>query len=130
VSGPPYGPPDGSFPYGPPAQRGLGASPRPGFAAERTDLAWSRSGLALFACGIAVAKGLRFPVAEPAHVVAGVAIFVLGGFTWFIGQWQARRRRRDGHDREVAAFGDLAPVAYGTAAVGAAAFVLALFFPG
>jgi hypothetical protein len=77
-----------------------------------------------------VAKGLKFPIDEPAHVVIGVTILVLGAFTWCMGQWEARKRRRHGHDRDVATFGDLAPVAYGTAAVGVAAFVLALFFPG
>jgi len=125
-----YGPPDGSFPYGPNADRFLEESPTPGLAGERTDLAWNRSGLALLACGIAVAKGLKFPVTEPAHAVIGVIILVLGVFTWSMGHWEARKRRRNGHDREVAGFSDLAPVAYGTAAVGVAAFVLALFFPG
>jgi len=126
----PYGPPDGSFPYGPNADRFLEESPTPGLAGERTDLAWNRSGLALLACGIAVAKGLKFPVTEPAHAVIGVIILVLGVFTWSMGHWEARKRRRNGHDREIAGFSDLAPVAYGTAAVGVAAFVLALFFPG
>jgi len=126
----PYGPPDGSFPYGPDADRFLEESPTPGLAGERTDLAWNRSGLALLACGIAVAKGLKFPISEPAHAVIGVIILVLGVFTWSMGHWEARKRRRNGHDREVAGFSDLAPVAYGTAAVGVAAFVLALFFPG
>ena len=126
----PYGPPDGSFPYGPDADRVLEESPTPGLAGERTDLAWNRSGLALLACGIAVAKGLKFPISEPAHAVIGVIILVLGVFTWSMGHWEARKRRRNGHDREVAGFSDLAPVAYGTAAVGVAAFVLALFFPG
>lgn len=126
----PYGPPDGSFPYGPSADRWLEERPTPGMAGERTDLAWNRSGLALLACGIAVARGLKFPIDEPAHAVIGVTILVLGAFTWVLGQWEARKRRRDGHDREVAQWGDLAPVAYGTAAVGVAAFTLALFFPG
>ncbi|MFN8028369.1 MAG: DUF202 domain-containing protein [Acidimicrobiia bacterium] len=126
----PYGPPGGGFPYGPPELRWMEESPTPGLAGERTDLAWNRSGLALLACGIAVAKGLKFPIEEPAHAVVGVIILVLGAFTWFMGQWEARKRRRNGHDREVATMGDLAPVAYGTAAVGVAAFVLALFFPG
>ena len=126
----PYGPPGGGFPYGPPGDRWLEESPTPGLAGERTDLAWNRSGLALLACGIAVAKGLKFPISEPAHAVIGVIILVLGVFTWSMGHWEARKRRRNGHDREVAGFSDLAPVAYGTAAVGVAAFVLALFFPG
>jgi len=125
-----YGPPDGTSPYGPNAERWPADRPPPTLAGERTDLAWNRSGLALLACGIAVARGLKFPVAEPAHEVIGVTILVLGVFTWFMGQWAARHRRRSGHDRQIASFRDLAPVAYGTAAVGAAAFLLALFFPG
>lgn len=105
-------------------------TPEGGLAAERTDLAWNRSGLALLACGVAVARGLSHPSLERANVAIGVVILLLGGFTWTLGGWQARRRSRPGHLRERATSTDLLPVALGTAGVGVAAFVLATFFPG
>ena len=101
----------------------------PGLAAERTDLAWNRSGLSLLACGAAVARG--FTVGDPTagRIGVGTAILVLGAFTWSLGAWQARRRAGAGLARIVARPRDLLPVAAGTAAVGIAAFLLGLFFP-
>ena len=101
----------------------------PGLAAERTDLAWNRSGLALLACGAAVARGLTLNEPTVARFGVGVTILVLGTLTWLIGVWQARRRSRSGRARSVATPADLLPVALGTACVGVAAFVLGLFFP-
>jgi len=101
----------------------------PGLAAERTDLAWNRSGLSLLACGAAVARGLTIGEPVPARIAAGVTILVLGGLTWALGGWQARRRSGPGVARHVARAVDLLPVAAGTAAVGLAAFFLGLFFP-
>jgi putative membrane protein len=102
----------------------------PGLAAERTDLAWNRSGLALLACGAAVLRGFP-PAGFSARHVVGAVILVLGAFTWAMGAFEARRRRsRPGLVRPAATRGDLLPVALGTTAVGAAAFVLAAFYPG
>lgn len=101
----------------------------PGLAAERTDLAWNRSGLSLLACGAAVARGVTVGDPVPARVGIGVTILVLGGITWALGGWQARRRSRPGLARPVATRADLLPVAAGTAGVGLAAFFLGLFFP-
>lgn len=101
----------------------------PGLASERTDLAWNRSGLALLACGAAVARGITVGEVVPARSAIGITILVLGGVVWALGAWQARRRSRPGLARPVARPGDLVPVALGTAAVGVAAFALGLFFP-
>ena len=101
----------------------------PGLAGERTDLAWNRSGLALLACGVAVAKGMTVGDPLPARVGIGTAILVLGAVVGALGAWQAHRRRAPGLARRTAQPRDLMPVAIGTAAVGAAAFALGLFFP-
>jgi putative membrane protein len=105
-------------------------SPQPGLAAERTDLAWNRSGLALLACGAAITRGLALPHLSRAHVAVGAVVLVLGAAVWVLGTIQARRRSRRGHARQRADAGDLLPIAIGTAMVGVAAFVLGAFFPG
>jgi uncharacterized membrane protein YidH (DUF202 family) len=104
--------------------------PDPGLAAERTDLAWSRSGLALGACGVIVLKGLPSITGSTRRPAAGVAILLLGVATWALGYWSSHRRRpQPGCPRRVATWRDLAPAAVGTAAVGTAALVLALLGP-
>jgi putative membrane protein len=102
-------------------------SPEPGLAAERTDLAWNRSGLSLLACGVAITRGLALPRLSTAHVAVGAVVLVLGGAVWALGAIQARRRSRLGHAREPADARDLLPIAI--AAVGITAFMLAAFFP-
>lgn len=102
-----------------------------GLAAERTDLAWSRSGLSLMACGVVVAKGLPALAAIPAEPVAGAVILVLGAATWLLGLAAAHRRRHaPGDERATARLSDVLPVAVGTAAVGFAGLVLVLFQHG
>ena len=103
--------------------------PDAGFAAERTDLAWNRSGLALLACGAAVLKGLPSAGLSARHIV-GAVILVLGGFTWVLGAYEARPRSRRATVRMVATRRDVLPVALGRTAVGVAIFVLAAFYPG
>ena len=101
--------------------------PHPGMAAERTDLAWSRSGLAILACGVVILKGLPAITGSAGAPVAGTVVLVIGIFTWALGRWSAQRRRpRLGRPRPVAQWRDLAPAAYGTAAVGLAGLVLAI----
>ena len=101
-----------------------------GLAAERTELAWSRSALSLLACGAATAKGI--PRITDGHPVTGAVLLALGGVVWLAGVPLARRRgaaTRMGV-RPAARHRDLAPVAYGTVLVGVAALVIAAFFPG
>ena len=95
-----------------------------GLAAERTDLAWNRSGLALLACGAAVLKGFP-PTGLSARHVVGLVILVLGGSTWVLGACDSRRRMA----RVVATPRNLLPVALGTSVVGAAILVLAALYP-
>ncbi len=105
--------------------------PDPGLAAERTDLAWSRSGLALGACGVIVLKGLPSITGSTRRPAIGAAILLLGIATWALGYWSSHRRRpRPGRPRPVATWRDLAPAALGTAAVGVAALVLATLGAG
>ena len=99
-----------------------------GLAAERTDLAWNRSGLALLACGAVVLKGFP-PTGLSAHHVVGLVVLVLGGFTWGLGAYDSRRRHTR-TARTVATPRDLLPVAVGTSVVGAAIFLLAVVYPG
>lgn len=100
-----------------------------GLAAERTDLAWNRSGLALLACGAAVLKGFP-PAGLSARHFIGALILVLGGITWILGAYMAKRRSRRTRARAEATRQDLLPVALGTTVVGAAIFVLAALYPG
>lgn len=100
-----------------------------GLAAERADLAWGRSTLSLFACGAAVAKGIP-KITGDARPGPGVAVLVLGGAVWLAGIPFARVRANPGGRRAVARPAELAPLAFGTAVVGVAAFMLGLLFPG
>jgi len=103
---------------------------RPGMAAERTDLAWSRSGVALLACGVVVLKGLPNVTGDSSRPAEGLLILGLGALTWGMGHWSARQRRTAlAGTRPVARWRDLAPTAIGTATVGMAALFLAVFRP-
>ena len=106
-------------------ENGHGA-PELGTAAERTDLAWNRSGLALLAVGAAVIRGFP-PAGLPARQFVGAIVLVLGAFTWTFGAFEARRRFRRGLTPAVATRRGLLPVALGAASVGVAAFVVAAF---
>jgi uncharacterized membrane protein YidH (DUF202 family) len=100
-----------------------------GLAGERTELAWGRSGMALFACGAAVAKGIPKVTGEGRPII-GIIILILGGITWLVSiPLERARRSTDERARLAVHTHELIPVAVGTAAVGLAAFVLAAFFP-
>jgi len=95
-----------------------------GSAGERTTLAWSRSSLALLACGAAVLKGVpRLP--DPGgRPVAGVVIIGLAVVASLAGSWEERGRRRS------VSAGAIDPrvvrrVALANTIVGVAAFTLA-----
>jgi putative membrane protein len=107
------------------------ATTSPGAAAadERTDLAWNRSGLALLACGLVVARGLSLSGLPPPRVATGAVILGLGALTYVLAAWHAQRRLRPGRTEVAATTADLLPVAIGIAIVGVAAFVLGAVFP-
>jgi uncharacterized membrane protein YidH (DUF202 family) len=102
-------------------------SRHPGLAAERTDLAWNRSGLSLLACGAVVMRGLADTPLTRRDVAVGGCILALGVLTWALGSWHTHRRRTRGANRTAAA--DLLPITVGVAFVGVAAFVLAAVAP-
>jgi uncharacterized membrane protein YidH (DUF202 family) len=92
-------------------------------AAERTDLAWHRSGLALLGCGALILRGMgRRPFAT-GDTVVGVYVLLLGAAVAFLGAWQARHAKQR-RDRQTT-ISDLAPIAVGVACIGVAAFIAA-----
>jgi len=102
-----------------------------GLAAERTELAWGRSSLALMVCGVAVARGIPQLSGGSSHPFAGGAVLVFGALAWGSGLPYARTRAiaaRSG-ERHVVTPKELAPLAFGTALVGLGAFLIALLMP-
>lgn len=100
-------------------------------AAERTELAWGRSTLALVVCGLAVARGFPNVTGSPAQPVAGVVVLAVGALAWLTSVPYARARARAGHTgvRHVASASELAPLAFGTVLVGVAALLIDLVLP-
>jgi uncharacterized membrane protein YidH (DUF202 family) len=99
----------------------------PSLAAERTDLAWNRSGLSLLACGTLVMRGIARPPLTQGRVAVGLVLLALGAFTWALGAWRIHRCRARGAHRTAPA--DLLPISLGVLVVGVAALVVAAFFP-
>ena len=99
-------------------------SVEPSLAAERTDLAWNRSGLALLACGAAVLRGLARPPLRSGDFGLGLCILCLGGVTWILGAWHRARVRAE-RDR-TGRVADPLPVSIGVSLVGLVAFVAAV----
>ncbi len=98
-----------------------------GLAAERTTLAWRRSGVSVIAVGVAVARGIPVHDDIPARPMLGLMIVLLGAFVFAVSSVQAgRRAARRGTTRPVACLADLWPVTAATAfaAVGSMVVVL------
>jgi putative membrane protein len=99
----------------------------PGLAADRTTLAWRRSGISVIAVGVAVARGIPTVDAVPSRPVAGLVIVALGALAFGVSSRQAARRgAHPGTARPTAGLADLWPVTAATvlAALGAIAVVL------
>jgi uncharacterized membrane protein YidH (DUF202 family) len=99
----------------------------PGLAAERTDLAWNRSGLSLIACGAVVIRGLANTPVGRGNLAVGAGILTLGVLTWALGSWRLAHARSRGPRRTTA--GDLLPLSLGAAAIGLSALVLCIVSP-
>ena len=98
-------------------------------ADERTDLAWNRSGLAIFGCGLIVMRGLTLNGFERSDVAVGISILALGMISYLLAGWQAHRRLAAGGSEQLARPSDLLPLAIGVSTIGVAAFTLGLLFP-
>ncbi len=66
-------------------------TPDSGVAAERTDLAWGRSGLALLAC-LAILARRFFPFDTRADHVAAFLLLGAGGLGWAVSAYLRRGR--------------------------------------
>ena len=96
-------------------------------SAERTDLAWDRSGLALLAVGVVVLRGIARPPLSHGDAVVGACIIGLAGLTMFVGWWHGHlMRTRAGRATSIA---DLLPISGCVALIGVAAFVLGTVSP-
>ena len=97
----------------------------PGLAAERTTLAWRRSGVSVIAVGAAVARGVPTVDAVPSRPVIGVLIAVLGGLAFAVSSRQAARRAAAiDSSRPTPRIGDLWPVTASTVLVAVGAVVV------
>jgi len=104
----------------------------PGLAAERTELAWGRSALSLFACGAAMLRGVENITGHETQPVVGIVVLILGGIVWSAGVPLARQRAAASVTgrRRPAQMHELLPLAVGTAVVGVAGLVVGVLFSG
>ena len=99
----------------------------PGLAGERTDLAWSRSGLALVVAGAAIARRIWLETDTPTGRVVILTLLAVGGVVWVGAMWWARLAARSTIEgRLVTDRGALQRVTVGTLLFAAAALLLAL----
>lgn len=100
----------------------------PGLAGARTSLAWERTGLSLFACGIAIARDIPVGNGRSGQPVLGGIILALGAMVSFTSSRQARRRATHfGTTRPAATLDDLAPLTMAITLVGVAGTVIAVW---
>jgi uncharacterized membrane protein YidH (DUF202 family) len=93
-------------------------------AGERTDLAWTRSGIAVAVC-IAVLLRRIWPIDRADHLLA-VGLIAVGSLAWAVALLLARRIARTTHQgRDVMDGRTLKLISGGTFVLGLGAFVLA-----
>jgi hypothetical protein len=100
----------------------------PGLVVERTNLAWSRSGLAVLAC-LAVLARRFFPLDTHADSIAAFALLGAGGGGWALGLLLSRRGGPTPAIGGSAGARRLRVVTGSTLALAVAGFVLGLFPP-
>jgi uncharacterized membrane protein YidH (DUF202 family) len=92
-------------------------------AGERTDLAWTRSGIAFAVC-VAVLLRRVWPLDRADHILA-LALVALGAIVWALGLMLARRiARTTHHGRDVMDARTLRLISAGTFVLGLSAFVI------
>jgi uncharacterized membrane protein YidH (DUF202 family) len=97
-------------------------------AGERTDLAWTRSGIAFVVC-IAVLARRIWPLDRADHLLA-LGLVALGTLAWAVGLVVARRvARTTYHGRDVMDAATLRLISGGTFVLALGAFVLGSFPP-
>ncbi|HEX6311727.1 MAG TPA: hypothetical protein VF152_08875 [Acidimicrobiia bacterium] len=98
-------------------------------AAQRTGLAWSRSGLALLVCLAIIARRF-FPFATRAEHVAGFLLLGGGGLGWAIAAYWGRGHSLTAGVGGAAAAPRFRLLTLATVAVAVAGLALAAFPPG
>ena len=104
-----------------------GGASHSGLARERTELAWSRSGLSV-AVTVAVTLRRLWPLTGDKEVVALVLIAV-GAVIWVLGMQFGRRRRHGPEAGGAVTASTLQMLTIGTLILAAAAFIVGLFVP-
>jgi uncharacterized membrane protein YidH (DUF202 family) len=99
----------------------------PGLAGQRTDLAWSRSGLAVVTCLAAIAKKLLPELSTISASALVVILLAIGGLAWIVALlWARAIAAQTLAGRQTADHRTLRAVAYGTTALAVASIVIAL----
>ena len=97
----------------------------PGLAGERTDMAWSRSGLAVLACLASITRKFLPHLRDLSATAWVVSALVVGSSGWIIGLfWSRFAAATTMAGRVVANDHTLRVVAYGTALLGTASIAI------
>jgi len=107
------------------AYEGMGRDP--GLARERTELAWSRSGLAV-AVTVAIILRRLWPLTGDRAVVA-LAIIAIGAILWAVGMQLGRRTRLGGGREDALTASSCRMITIGTLVLAGAGFVVGVALP-